>query len=247
MDLAGLVAIYEALGTYDTKIERLLPWQEFENALNEIDKYRDDFSDDSVSLITKIKMEMMNDIDAHFHASQSIYEWVQFMERQLKIYNILFNNYDAKKSETQMKLLLKVLDSGVTQMNLARLKLEEISSSFSSIDENHKTIQSKDVQRNIKEFIFGQKWTNDQHIRKTVNNMKVILNFYDVLTQKIVQAEEEMLTKTKHMSDRKTEIQQMVRLVNLDESSENRKKVIELVQAIINRCRMYQDEHKMKN
>ena len=118
------------LESYDRLKDRVIPWNEFNETLVELDKYRKDYSIESATLIGGIKTTMMNGMDAYFSASQNVYEWAGVATPLLNIYIKLFNQHTEEKAQTQRTLLLKVLDDSIAKMTEARKELERSSACF---------------------------------------------------------------------------------------------------------------------
>lgn len=62
------------LDLYNSVMEQIIPWKEFNETIVELDKFRKDFSVDSALLIGEIKTLMLAGMDEYFSASQDIYE-----------------------------------------------------------------------------------------------------------------------------------------------------------------------------
>lgn len=128
----GIQTANEAFSVYDRILDQVVPWKEFNETLIELDKYREDYSTESATLIGDIKTRMMNGIDAYAEASQSVYEWASLVVPLLKAYLTLFDGYNPQKAHAQKTILLKILDEGMAKMNAAQDKLSISSSSFNS-------------------------------------------------------------------------------------------------------------------
>lgn len=72
----GIDTADKALVFYDKLVDRVIPWEEFNETLVELDKFRKDYTIESAALIGETKTLMMNGMDEYFSASQDIYEFV---------------------------------------------------------------------------------------------------------------------------------------------------------------------------
>lgn len=126
----GIDAAGKALDLYNKVLDQIVPWKEFKATLDELDKYRQDYSKESADLLGEIKTYMMNGMDAYFRSTQSVYEWAGLSIPLLTAYIALFNEHDQKKSETQKTMLLTVLDKGIARMKEAQNELDKSSGSF---------------------------------------------------------------------------------------------------------------------
>lgn len=248
----GIEGTNEALNMYDKLIERVVPWKEFKESLAELDKYRNDFSAENALLIGDVKTHMMNGIDAYFYASQNTFEWASFSVSHLKLFIDLFNGHDAKKFETQKRLIIELLDNGVAQMGAAHAELGNAVFSFSSAI-GKLTALRKDFRRKIKKLIFGLEDGNSVKTSKLLSKMSAILKFYDDLkrkvkhaTENIIDATEILQTEIQHIYNLETQTEQEVWFVNLDEVSELRDMIIQSTQHLIADCEQYQKKHNSK-
>lgn len=127
---AAIEAANAGLDLYDKVLDRVIPWKKFENITAELDKYRDDYSQESADLIGLVKQHMMDSQDSYFMATQSIYQWCGLVTPLLKAYLQLFKDNSLQKNAAQRTLLLKVLDDGIEKMNKAQNDLDLSSRSF---------------------------------------------------------------------------------------------------------------------
>lgn len=224
-------AVQQALSIYDIFIDRNVPWTIFTKSLNYLDKYRNELSTNSALLIAEIKVDMMNSIDARFHASQKIFEWATLTVFHLKLYIELFDGHDKKKFETQKQLLIDVLDKGIAQMNAALMEFEPISIGFDSVGEHLKALKR-------------------QHIPDKLSELK---QFYKKLarkvtsaTQNIIFAQSVFVKQIELVFNLKTQIQQTMTFTNLNERTGLRDIVINSAQSLIANCEDYRKRHTKK-
>lgn len=126
----GIEVANQALDLYSKVLDRIVPWEQFEKTLNELEHYRKDFTQESADLLGEIKTHLMHGMDAYFRSTQSVFEWAGFAANLLETYIKLFAQNDASKSESQKKLLVKVLVNGIERMTLAQGELDNSSASF---------------------------------------------------------------------------------------------------------------------
>lgn len=245
-------AATEALRIYDKLVERDIPWKELKESLVELEKYRKDFSSENALFIGEIKTYMMDGIDAHFQASQYIYEWLSLVVSHLKLYIALFNGHDARKAVTQKRLLIDMLDSGLTQVRAAQSKLGNSSSSFNSAGERLIELRSEDWQKKEK-LVSTLKWSNEKYVHSVLGEMSVITNFFDKLdknikkaTQNMVDAKKELREKIQSISDLIEQTQEALPFVSLAERLDLRDMIIQSAQNLIEKCEEYQVRHTEK-
>lgn len=119
-----------ALDLYTKVLDQLIPWKVFDEVITELEKYREDYSNESGELLGEIKTALLNAMDAYFLASQSIYEWCGLVVPLLTTYMQLFKGINAAKSTVQKTFLLKVLEDGIIKMKKSQEELSCSSTSF---------------------------------------------------------------------------------------------------------------------
>lgn len=133
MDLAkaGLDAIDKALNLYNKILDRIVPWKDFQESVDNLDKFRRDYSTEASQIIGDLKTKMMDGMDQYFMSTQSIYEWCGLALRLLKTYKkIMVGEMNESKFKIQRKLLVQLLSVGVEKMEKAQNELEASSTSF---------------------------------------------------------------------------------------------------------------------
>lgn len=98
-----------------------------------MDKFRDDYSDESALLIAEIRTLMWHGIDSYFSASQNVYEWTGLAMSHLKLYIRLFDMYSTRTAQSQKQLLIAMLADGVEKMTAAQDQLGKSSMSFNRV------------------------------------------------------------------------------------------------------------------
>lgn len=127
IDTAGCM-----MDLYNRHLDRIIPWSDFKETLEELDKFRGNYSVESAALIGDIKTIMMDGMDSYFAASQSVFEWTGTVIPHLTMYIKLFDSYSAGIAETQKKLFVDVLNEGEKRMTDAQNDLGKSSSSFNT-------------------------------------------------------------------------------------------------------------------
>lgn len=261
--IKGIEAAQDVLGMCGKLTERALSRNVITNSLDELENYRSDYSTETSLQIAKVKKHILNGIDVYFLASQHIYEWASFTALQLSIYIKLFNDYDARKAETQKYLLTELLNHEAEQMNATQLKLNSSSFSFQSAAKKLTVIRNefaekkvyletriaKPTYRSRLQSLYNtvlQKKT-DQDDLATVN---AILNIFGNLTktikeetQNIDYAKDVLKLEIQHISDVKKRIKETFRFVNLDEMANLRDEVIKSAQNLIEKAQAYRAKH----
>lgn len=256
-------AANKALSTYDEFVVRVVPAKELKESLDELDKYRNDFSKDIALLFTEVRTRMMDGLDTYFYASQHIYEWASSTATQLKLYVKLFNGHDIMESESQQKLLIEMLGGAAEQLRAAQTNLDKSVSSFYAVAEKltalrnrfgpHFYERNKDFQSEMGvEPVFLLEWADTDHVRNLMNKMGEIMKICDNLFEKsnaatfgMIYAEKLLLKSIKLISNLKTMNQQRASLANLEMSDRNM--LVKLAQDLITKCEEYRTEHSQKS
>lgn len=122
----------KVLDLYNSAMDKIIPWGEFNKTLVELDKFRKDYSTESALLISEVKTLMMDGMDSYFSASQDVYEFAGLATTHLKLYIKLFNHRNNRKAEAQKDLLIQVLGDGLTKLTDAQSQLKKSSASFNT-------------------------------------------------------------------------------------------------------------------
>lgn len=224
----GIDAAREVFSLYDVLVDQHIPWKSFKESFNDLDKYRGGFSTETALRIADIKTNLMHGIDAHFHASQKMYEWASATAIHMQLYIKLFDDHNAKKAITQRALLSDVLNREIAQMNATQFEIEKILSSFRSAALNLKKLRGE----------------------HDAGKMSAVTKFYMDLAKTLVQAtdhlsysKELLLEQTERVSSWEKLNQETVRFVNLNDRSHLRDQIIDTAKHLIARCEEYQQRH----
>ncbi|CAM3870595.1 hemolysin E [Rahnella bruchi] len=120
----------KALDLYNKVLDQVIPWNTFQKTVEELSRFKDDYSQKSSVLVGEVKTLLMTSQDKYFTATQSVYEWCGMSTQLLQAYLALFKEYNEQKAEAQKAILIKVLDDGITKMDAAQKSLGESSLSF---------------------------------------------------------------------------------------------------------------------
>lgn len=248
-------ATNEALNVYDKLIENVIPWDRFKVNLDEMEKLSDDVSTETGLFFGQIKTDMLDGFDGYFHASSKIYEWVSLVESHMKLYVKLFDNHDAQRAETQKVFLIKMLENGIAQLTEAVAELGKSSQDFKSVRDKLLALRRKfgpKFDGKFAESLISEKdlTVNPDDLWRMVNE---ILKFYGSLKknanqtkQNIVHAKRILRADIRLISELKTQVQQKVRFVHADESSDLRAMVIHSAERLIGTCAEYRKRHNNK-
>lgn len=124
-------------------LDQIIPWKTYEETVKELDRFRDDYSNESGQLVGEVKTLIMNAGDNYFSATQSIYEWCGLTKNLLAIYLRLFEKRTSKTYESQKTLLLKVLDDGLIKMSAGQDKLNQCSLNFNNVAGKLTTLKTR--------------------------------------------------------------------------------------------------------
>lgn len=123
----------KALNLYDKAIDHVIPWDSYESTMKNLKTFEQDYSDKSAELVGNVKTLLMNAQDEYFKATQSIYEWSSTTSALLEAYLKLFDNSTEEKAESQKKIILHVLESGIEKMNISQESLGKCSKDFNEL------------------------------------------------------------------------------------------------------------------
>lgn len=137
-------AAREVFSLSNKLIERDISWKLLKAFIGDLDQYHHDFSSETVSRIVEIKANLLNGTDAHFRASEKMYEWASLTAIHMKLYIKLFDDRAPRKVLTQQTLLGKILSSEITLMDSIQTDLAEISSSFESAGKSLSILRGAD-------------------------------------------------------------------------------------------------------
>lgn len=127
----ALTVTDEILGLYIDVLDRAVPWRTFQQTLAALDKYRDDYSEESSKLIGYIKSLMSKGIDEYHRASNYMFRWCDEATPLISTYVDLFrNDHTVAKAHTQKDIMVDVLERGVTEMKTAQDAISQSSISF---------------------------------------------------------------------------------------------------------------------
>lgn len=221
---------YEALNSYEKLIERQKPWKELKKTYVDVDKFRKELSLEKALLTADIRMDIMDGLDAQFHASHRIYEWAAVTAVHLKLYIKLFDEYDAKKSKTQNQILNGVLDKLTVQINQALTKLNDSALSYQSASDKLKTL-----------------------LDDLPNDKSTMKRFYDHLYKILVNATDsiriavqKLRKKIKRILELKKQNQQSTQYVNLNDRKDLIIRIVRAAQELMAKCENYQTKHTNK-
>lgn len=249
----------EVLNRYDSFIGSFVPWKEFKQSLDALEKYQNDYSTELDLQVATIKLDIMNGIDDYFQASQKVREFAGIIESQLKLFIKLFDGHDAKKAESQKELFIKVLDEGAAQINETQVQLgnsslnlvaarEVISASHLEFFEKWKIYYNelKKPAPTLQEFI----WKNEKYLIDNMKKFRAIINicmdFHAKLvraTQSVARAREILRAQMTAIDDLKEQIQQTYSTSFGDESPNLRDQIIKSAQHLIEDSQKYRQKH----
>lgn len=112
------------------KLLKEVPWSTLKQKLDNLEAYRNDYSNAAASIISEIKGHMTNGIAAYKKSSQNIYDWCVVAVKRLDAYVKLFNNVNADSIQKQKTLLVEMLNDGIQKMEAAQNELGKSSSRY---------------------------------------------------------------------------------------------------------------------
>lgn len=137
----AIAASSEAMDLINKGLDQSVPWATLEASLNELERFRSDYSAKAGDLVGKVKTLISQGMTAYYQASRHVYQWCLVVEPLLQKYIDLFTKLDKTKSEEQKKILVTILDDGIAEMKKAQKVLGESSSSFNEAAGQLTTLQ----------------------------------------------------------------------------------------------------------
>lgn len=269
----AIKTVDSALDLYNKVLDQVIPWKVFREALEDLEKFRKDYSAESATLLGEIKTALLNAMDAYFWASQSIYEWCGLVVPLLTTYIQLFNGINPVKSAAQKILLLKVLDDAMAKMNKSQGELANSATSLNDaagkltalntrfaneFDEKSAFFQSKvdGIRITGASFggLFGINIAADNLEEKLLPELKERLNsikqFYGHLEDKVSKAfadidgtKLKLKDEIRMIGDLKTQTEETRPYVDLDNVEALRDTIIESTNNLITKCNEYRERH----
>lgn len=218
--------VLKTLSAYDQLIEHDVPWKMFKESLIQMEAHND-LSTKNAFLIADIKTEMMNAIDTHFRASETIYEWTIVIVSQLQMYFRLFVDYDDQKAMTQKQLLNNILDSGIVNATLA--KLDRITASFGLARKQLTTLRKGNHRDDLSRL--------GQSLYENIKNA----------AQHIIYAKQILLKYAQEMADAKETYQETARFVNLNKRIDLLRTISRGAHSLVVKCKAYQKRYTSDN
>lgn len=145
----------EALDLFNKALYQSVPWKTLQNIPNEMDKFRGEYSAEAADLVADVKTHLSNGVTAYKQATKHVTEWCSVTYSLLLKYIGLFKNIDETKSAEQNKILIEMLDDGITKLEQAQKALGDSSSNFNGAARLLTTLRtqlSKDFNENSDYF-----------------------------------------------------------------------------------------------
>lgn len=139
----GIDAVNSALGLFNKVLDQIIPWNTFEGTIKKLDRYREDYSNESAEIVGEIKASIADAVDKYFSATQCIYEWCSLASQLLTVYLQLFDERDEEIFQGQKLFLIKILDDGAAKMSDGQTKLEDSTTSFNILKGKLVTLHSR--------------------------------------------------------------------------------------------------------
>lgn len=137
----GIDAMDRTLALFSKVLDQVVPWQEYENTVKELDRYSNDYSSESAQLVSQIKNVMNSAHDSYYAATQSIYVWCGAARTLLAEYLALAGV--PIMVEKNRAIFIQVLDLGITKMSAAKDDIDKSSASFNDLSGKLTTIHSR--------------------------------------------------------------------------------------------------------
>lgn len=141
----GIDTIDRALGLFNKVLDRVVPWNTYEETAKELERYSKDYSEESAQLVSEIKSLMNNAQDSYYGATQCIYVWCGSAKLLLESYLELSKIPHLPKVtllfEKQKAIFVQLLDEGLTKMRTGQDKLKQSCESFNNLAGKLATLQ----------------------------------------------------------------------------------------------------------
>lgn len=266
-------AIQSAKNTIDTAdhvldlylgINTRVPWTKFDSAIRYFDKFNKLYSSTSAPLVGTIKTNLLNSIDAYFHAKRHISEWCSLIMPILKVHVKLFTAHSSSKAQTQNRLLQTVLKDGIERSKVSQSELSLISKNFNQLiqtliplfqqfemdyDEKNKFFQTKlfSLTHNANSTHPNQNGVDKkQAIIELKEQLEKVSKFYRILRSKINRAsqnvnemETELKTQIQHFEQLIDESTKLNHFSSITNESQFLSTLIEATQNVITKCAVY--------
>lgn len=110
--------------------DKYIASDEFKDVMNKLDQFRESYSAKAGTLAGEFKTLLQNAMQQYFTSAQSVYEWCGVAGERLQSYLRLLQNLSLGKARMQHRILIQVLEDGITKMTRAQEQLELASLSF---------------------------------------------------------------------------------------------------------------------
>lgn len=133
----------DVIKLYHEVLDRVVPWKAFNETMINLDRYKEQYSNQSAEIIAEIKSLMMDGIGAYYRASEFMFSWCDESIPLLATYIELFDDHTVGKAHTQKDLLIDVLTKGVAQMRAAQQAIGDSSINFNQATGKLTTLNSR--------------------------------------------------------------------------------------------------------
>lgn len=123
-------AVSQVLEAFNKLKDQVMPGNELENLMKEVDDRNNHTSKEGALIIGEIKTLTMTAMDKYHRSTGTIYGWCDTASQLLKIYVKLFNQNDKNTTALKQDILDKVLSGGINKMNEAQTVLQNCSENF---------------------------------------------------------------------------------------------------------------------
>lgn len=235
---------------YDESIDHMLPWKEFKESFNQLEKKQSEYSTEIGQRIADIKEYLMDAIEQHTHASQNFNEWTSYAASILKSIIKVFDTHNAKKFDTPKQLLIDVFDKGAVKMNATQTEFHKVLLNYASVVEKllflrYEFIEKRNYfHKKIKTLLYRFSSLDRGAVINKLNRIAEILKVFDDLcnqldgiVRNVANISATLLKSNFDFSDLKENIQQMSWSLNFDEKKLNRREmIIQAIQQLIAKC-----------
>lgn len=255
-----LKTFQQPFSLYDNSIEKAVSKKEYVKMLDKLDSYRNKYTEYAMKA-SEMKLFIISGIEEHMQTSQYFYEMASITVTHFELFIKLFNNYNEKKVETQKQLIIDVLDRGVKQMNATDAELSksllnfEFAFSALSVFKQHITNKMQNFEAKTQTSLYRLQTflrMDKKSITNTLDAMDKVVRLCIDLAHQIEDTISQLAHARKMLSKEieyhsvflKTQIQEMLHFVNLDERPDLRNKAIESAQKHVEICENFQKNHK---
>lgn len=216
----------------------------FRERLADIDKYHEDYSPRVAELVGKSKIHILNGIDDYWAATRHVSEWSLLMAPLLETFVKLYEGHSASKAKTQNRLLQKMLNNGVTKLNLTNTSVNKMSINFVEALQTLYTLSGI-----LKKELDWDNGSKALHSGATVKDLKRDLVEFRQQVEDVIKYEaNELLVMSdmlsRHFEHLKAESENLTNFDAIGNVAEIYDELVKAPRTLIEKCNKYAKKHE---